>query len=72
MGDSHDAKFIFAEVVDDAIGKPSHCEAAPLVSPWRANVRMKTKEVQGSLKLGDERKTEFPAALSGIVAPPIV
>jgi hypothetical protein len=27
---------------------------------------MKTKEVQGSLKLSDERKTKFPAALSGI------
>jgi len=32
---------------------------------------MKTEEVQGSLKLGDERKTEFPAALSGIVETPI-
>jgi hypothetical protein len=27
---------------------------------------MKTKEVEGSLKLRDERKTEFPATLSGI------
>jgi hypothetical protein len=27
---------------------------------------MKTKEVEGSLKLSDERQTEFPASLSGI------
>jgi hypothetical protein len=27
---------------------------------------MKTKEVEGSLKLSDERKTELPTALSGI------
>jgi len=27
---------------------------------------MKTKEVKGSLKLSDEHKAEFPAALSGI------
>jgi hypothetical protein len=27
---------------------------------------MKTKEVKGSLKLSDERKAEFPTALSGI------
>jgi hypothetical protein len=27
---------------------------------------MTTKEVEGSLKFSDERKTEFPTALSGI------
>jgi hypothetical protein len=27
---------------------------------------MKTKEVEGSLKLSDKRKTEFPTTLSGI------
>jgi hypothetical protein len=27
---------------------------------------MKTKVVEGSLELGDERKAEFPTALSGI------
>ncbi len=66
MSKSHDTKFIVAEVVDEAIGKPSQRKAAPVVSPWRTNVRMEAKEFEGSLKLGNERKTELPAALPGI------
>ena len=72
MGDRDHTKFIVPDVVNDAVGKPSNQEAAPVVSPWGADKRFQAKEVEGLLKLGDEFKTEFPAALPGIEDAPSV
>ena len=66
MGECNNSDFFAAKIVDDAIGKLSYREAAPTVSPRRAELWVRTKKFEYSFVFRNECKTNLSVPFAGV------